>query len=140
VPKWRLTAVGGVPADKLLDAKRHFYGGAIEADALLPNLSGNVYVNRQMIDGELDRNAVGTELRYFNGGASATGILDWDRSIRGLNIASLQGTWQLENGTVLNLLYDKRKTPLLMLGNALFFQNPALPLVTSAVLLSRPEK
>ncbi len=130
VPKWRLTAVAGVPADKLLDAKRHFYGGAIEADALLPNLSGNVYVNRQMIDGELDRNAVGTELRYFNGGASATGILDWDRSIRGLNIASLQGTWQLENNAVVNFLYDKRKTPLLMLGNALFFQNPNLPLAT----------
>lgn len=130
VPKWRVTAVAGVPADKLLDANRHFYGGAIEADALLPHLSGNVYANRQMIDGELDRNAVGTELRYFNGGASATGILDWDRSIRGLNIASLQGTWQLENSSVINFLYDKRKTPLLMLGNALFFQDPNLPLAT----------
>lgn len=30
----------------------------------------------------------------------------------------------------MNFLYDRRKTPLLMLGNALFFQDPNLPLAT----------
>jgi tetratricopeptide (TPR) repeat protein len=130
VPKWRVSAVAGVPADKLLDSRRHFYGGAIEADALLPHVSGNLYAMRQMIDGEVDRSAVGTEMRYFNGGVSATGILDWDQAIRGLNIASLQGTWQFEDNSVVNFLYDRRKTPLLMLGNTLFFQDPALPLAT----------
>lgn len=130
VPKWRVAAVAGVPADQLLDSNRHFYGAAIEADALLPHVSGNLYAMRQMIDGEVDRSAVGTEMRYFNGGVSATGILDWDQAIRGLNIASLQGTWQFEDNSVINFLYDRRKTPLLMLGNALFFQDPALPLAT----------
>lgn len=130
VPKWRMSAVAGVPADKLLDSRRHFVGGALEADALLPHVSGNLYAMRQTIDGEVDRSAVGTEMRYFNGGVSATGILDWDQSLRGLNIASLQGTWQFEDNSVVNFLYDRRKTPLLMLGNALFFQDPALPLAT----------
>ncbi|MBX3606628.1 MAG: hypothetical protein KF788_15220 [Piscinibacter sp.] len=130
VPKWRVSAVAGVPADKLLDSRRHFVGGALEADALVPHVSGNLYAIRQVIDGEVDRNAVGTEMRYFNGGVSATGILDWDQALRGLNIASLQGTWQFEDNSVINFLYDRRKTPLLMLGNTLFFQDPNLPLVT----------
>ena len=84
-----------------------------------------------MIDGEVDRGAVGTELRYFSPTVSATGLLDYDTSIKGLNIASLQGTWQIEEASVVNFLYDRRKTPLLMLGNALFFQDPTLALLPS---------
>ena len=102
----------------------------IDADALTPQISGSLYCNRQIIDGEVDRSAVGTEMRYFNGGVSANGILDYDEAIRGLNIASLQGTWQMEDNSVVNVLFDRRKTPLLMLGNALFFQDPTLPLAT----------
>lgn len=128
VPKWRINAVVGVPTDKLLDSKRHFYGASIDADALLPNVSASVYAIRQIIDSEVDRSALGTEMRYFSGGVSATGILDYDQTLRGLNIASLQGTWQIEETSVINFLYDRRKTPMLMLGNALFFQDPTLPL------------
>jgi hypothetical protein len=124
-PKWRVNAVVGVPTDKLLESKRHFYGTWIDADALAPNVSASLYAIRQMIDGEVDRSAVGSELRYFSPSVSATGIVDYDTSIRGLNIASLQGTWQVQETSVVNFLYDRRKTPLLMLGNALFFQDPA---------------
>ncbi len=120
-PKWRVNAVAGVPFDKLLDSKRRFYGVWVDADALTPKLSGSLYLNQQMIDGQVDRRAIGTEMRYFDGGVSLTGILDHDPLIGGLNIASLQGTWQVRDKTVVNLLLDRRSTPLLMLGNALFF-------------------
>ena len=129
-PKWRINGVFGVPTDALLDSKRHFYGAWIDAEALTKQISGSLYYNRQIIDGEVDRSAAGAELRYFNGGVSVTSVLDVDTAIRGLNIASIQGTWQLEDTTVFNVLYDRRKTPMLMLGNALFFQDPALPLAT----------
>ena len=129
-PKWRINGVVGTPTDALLDSKRHFYGAWIDAEALTKQVSGSLYYNRQIIDGEVDRSAAGAELRYFNGGVSVTSVLDVDTAIRGLNIASVQGTWQLEDTTVFNMLYDRRKTPLLMLGNALFFQDPALPLAT----------
>lgn len=130
-PKWRVNVVAGVPTDKLLESKRRFYGAWIDADALAPNLGASLYTIRQTIDGETDRSAVGTELRYFSPSVSATAIVDYDTSIRGLNIASLQGTWQLEEASVLNFLYDRRKTPMLMVGNALFFQDPALALLPS---------
>ncbi len=121
-PKWRVNAVAGVPTDKLLDSKRHFYGASLDAEALTARLSGSVYLIEQRIDGEIDRRGLGTELRYFTPGVSAFAVLDHDLLARGLNIASLQGTWQTEAGTTVNALYDRRATPMLMLGNALFFQ------------------
>lgn len=121
-PKWRINAVAGVPTDELLDSKRHFYGGWIDAEALTPQLGASVYAIQQVIDGAVDRRGLGTELRYFTPGVSAFGVLDYDQLARGLNIASLQGTWQSEGGTTVNFLYDRRTTPMLMLGNALFFQ------------------
>ena len=126
VPKWRINAAAGVPTEKLLDSKRTFYGVWVDADALTSQLSGSLYYNKQLIDSETDRSAIGTELRFFSGGVSANGILDYDEAIKGVNIASLQGTWQMEDNSVVNVLLDRRKTPLLALGNALFFQNPNL--------------
>jgi hypothetical protein len=122
VPKWRVNVAAGVPTEKLLDARRSFYGVWVDADALTSQLSGSLYYNKQLIDSETDRSAIGTELRFFSGGVSANGILDYDEAFKGINIASLQGTWQLEDSSVFNMLLDRRKTPLLALGNALFFQ------------------
>lgn len=130
-PKWKINGAAGIPSDDLLDTKRRLYSLWLDADALTPNLSGSVYFNQQTIDGELDRRAVGTEIRYFNGGVSVSSQLDYDIALKGLNIASLQGTWQLPDTTVFNLLYDRRKVPIYSLGNALFFQDPNLPQVQS---------
>ncbi|MBX3619244.1 MAG: hypothetical protein KF891_04535 [Rhizobacter sp.] len=130
-PSWRVNAVAGVPSDKLLASKRRFYGTSLDAEALTRELSGSVYLIQQSIDGEVDRRALGSELRYFSGGVSAFGMLDYDQVLKGLNIAMLQGTWQTPDNTVVNLLIDRRATPMLSLGNALFFQNPATPLAQS---------
>ena len=132
-PKWRINAAAGVPTEKLLDSKRSFWGLWIDADALTPQIGGNLYVNRQLIDNQIDRSAVGSEMRFFSGGVSAFGIVDYDTAIRGLNIASLQGTWQWQDNTVINVLADRRKTPLLALGNALFFQNPNLGVQAASI-------
>jgi tetratricopeptide (TPR) repeat protein len=123
-PKWRINAVVGQPSDKLADSRRHFYGAWIDADALLPSLGVSLYANQQMIDGEIDRRAIGSEMRYFRNGISLTGQLDYDPLLHGLNTAAVQGTWQLEETTVANFLYDRRATPVLTLGNVLFFGTP----------------
>ena len=123
-PKWKASVVAGVPTDTLLESKRHFYGGSVEADALLPGLGGSFYGIQQVVDGVVDRRAVGSEMRYFDGGLSATGQLDYDLVLKGLNIVSVQTTWQRADGSVVNALYDRRTTPMLMLGNALFFSDP----------------
>lgn len=135
-PKWRLNALAGVPTDKLAESKRKFYGTSIDAEALTPELNGSVYVIQQTIDGEVDRRALGTELRYFSGGVSAFGTLDYDQVFKGINVAMLQGTWQLPDNTVVNLLFDRRATPMLTLGNTLFFQTTSPPAQSISELLA----
>lgn len=129
-PKWRVNGVFGIPAEPLLDTKRHFYGMSIDAEALTNEVSGSVYAIQQIIDGEIDRRALGTEMRFFSGGVSAFGQLDYDVLFKAFNIAAFQGTWQFPDNTVINTLYDKRAVSLLTLGNLLFFPNPNLPLLT----------
>jgi hypothetical protein len=126
-PKWKVNGVWGKPTDRLLDTRRVFYGASLEAEALTKELSGNVYAIQQTIDREVDRRAVGTELRWFRNGASVSGQLDYDLALRGLNIATAQGTWQLPDTTTYNALFDRRAVPIRTLGNMLFFQDPGLP-------------
>lgn len=126
-PKWRVSAAAGVPTDDLLETQRRLYSVWLDAEALTDEISGSLYLNQQTIDGEVDRRAVGTELRYFKGGVSVSSQFDYDTVISGMNIASVQGTWQLPDTTIFNFLYDRRATPLLSLGNMLFFQDPNLP-------------
>ncbi len=126
-PRWKVGVVAGAPVDGLLDTRRHFYGASVEAEALTPHLGASLYTIQQMIDGEVDRRAVGSEMRYFNGGLSANAQIDYDVLLKDLNVASVQATWQRPDNTVFNLLYDRRNAPLLALGNTLFFTDPNLP-------------
>lgn len=135
-PKWRVNVVAGMPADRLLDSRRRFVGTSLDAEALTPELSGSLYLIQQTIDGEIDRRALGSELRYFSGGTSAFGMLDYDQVLKDLNIAMLQATWQRADNTVVNLLIDRRATPMLSLGNALFFQTASPPAQSIRELLA----
>ena len=130
-PKWKVNGVFGVPTEKLLDAKRSFFGASIDAEALTDQLSGNFYLIQQLIDGVADRRAVGTELRFFSGGISASSQLDYDVLFKTLNIAAFQGTWQFSDNTVINTLYDQRAVSILTLGNLLFFQGTGVPLLVA---------
>lgn len=141
-PKWRLNGVLGVPSEKLLDTKRHFYGVSVDAEALTNEISGSVYAIQQIIDGEVDRRALGTELRYFSGGISASAQLDYDVALKDLNIGAFQGTWQFPDNTVINALYDYRAVSTLTLGNLLFFPAsscapPAVPPATTPPVATR---
>ena len=132
-PRWKASVVAGVPTDDLLATRRHFYGLSVDAEALTPKLGGSLFLIEQKIDGLVDRRAVGSDLRYFDGGVSVIGQLDYDVLLKGLNIASVQGTWQRADNTVFNLLLDQRKTPLLTLGNTLFFSGGTAQRITDLI-------
>jgi len=122
-PKWKVNGAIGRPTDDLLDAKRAFYGLSVDAEALTKELSGDMFLIEQTIDGQTDRRGLGGDLRYFKGGLSVSSQLDYDLMIKKLNIAVLQGTWQMNDATSFNILLDRRATPTLTLGNVLFFQS-----------------
>lgn len=120
---WRLNAAGGVPVEyPAIDSNRSFWGTNLEYENLGGAWSGNLFYVDQTVDGIPDRQAVGNETRYFRGGTSLFTLLDYDTSYKEWNIAMLQGTWQTEGRTSLNLLYDRRKAPLLTTTNAIFGQ------------------
>ncbi|MFZ4480656.1 MAG: hypothetical protein ACOYNZ_12275 [Rhodoferax sp.] len=125
-PKWKVNAVVGTPSDALLDTRRTFYGMSVDAEALTKEISGSAFLIEQVIDGVTDRRGIGADLRYFKGGVSASGQLDYDLVIKGLNVATFQANWQVSEATAVNAMFDRRTTPMLSLGNLLFFENPAL--------------
>lgn len=135
--KIKFGAVAGIPTDQLFDSKRRFYGASVDVDSIVPNISTGLYVIQQTIDGELDRRAVGLEVRFFKGGASVFSQFDYDVVFNALNIATVQGTWILEDNTVFNALYDRRALAMFTLGNSLTFGDPNNPGVIFKNILER---
>ena len=121
--KWRVNAAAGAPVEyPAIDSKRRFWATNLEFENLGDAWSGNFFYIDQSVDGVPDRRAVGNEMRYFRGGTSLFSLLDYDTSYGEWNITMLQGTWQTEGRTTLNLLYDRRKAPLLTTTNAIYGQ------------------
>lgn len=125
--KTRVAGVFGEPTDKFFESRRRFFGASVDIDGVLPNVGSNVYAIQQTIDGEIDRRALGLELRYFRDGASVFSQFDHDVLIGGLNIATVQGTLITADNTVYTALYDRRALSMLTLGNALTFEDAANP-------------
>lgn len=117
-PRFGLNLVAGQPVDQIAkDSDRTFYG--VSTDIGGPTLSSNVYYFHQQVDGITDREAVGSELRYFKDNGSVFALIDYEISYKELNIFLLQGHWQSPGGTTYNLLLDYRLSPPLQTTNAL---------------------
>jgi tetratricopeptide (TPR) repeat protein len=107
------------PRNFRADLLRYFYGVNVDIGPIGQAWSGNLYYFNQMVNGVVDRRAVGTELRYAANGKNAFSLIDYDVSYNVLNVAMLNGTWVTE-GTTYTLLADHRRTPYLQTTNALF--------------------
>ncbi|THJ25007.1 MAG: hypothetical protein CAF45_002520 [Nitrospira sp. CG24E] len=107
------------PRNFRADLKRYFYGVNVDIGPIGQAWSGNLYVINQMVNGVVDRRAVGTELRYGANGKNAFSLIDYDVSFNVLNVAMLSGSWVTE-GTTYTFLADHRRTPYLQTTNALF--------------------
>jgi hypothetical protein len=105
-----------VATDRLFQALSVGFG--VLGDAWEPGL----YVVNQGYDGEVDRQAVGAELRYFRPGRVVIGFADYDVHFRQLNSAVAIGAWQLPGRWTLNFDLEHRKSPMLTTRNALIGQ------------------
>jgi len=120
------------PRNFSLNWERYFYGANVDIGPLWQAWSGNAYYMNQMVNGVVDRRAVGTELRYAANGKNAFGLVDYDISYGVLNIAMLNGSW-VTAGTTYTILADHRRTPYLTTTNALFgVPNASLDLINTA--------
>ncbi len=122
-PQWRVNAVYGDAVEFNSPFKKNFYGASVD---LLPQIGipgVGVYAIQQTLDGFANRRAVGSEVRYFDGHATAYGMLDYDTLYKGVNIALLQGNYLSEGGDNYFFVIDHRRAPSYSLTNAL----PATP-------------
>lgn len=74
----------------------------------------------------VERRAIGSELRYFNGSTSWFGMVDYDTIYDMVNIAMIQGNWVAFDGYNFNLLLDHRKSPILYAETAIQAKTGAL--------------
>ena len=120
LPKWRLNLVAGEPVEfNPINSDKLFWGANLDFGTFAEHWNGNFYYIYQDIDDITDRQAIGTELRYFDPSLSVMLLTDYDLAYGELNIAMLQGTWQAGTGTTVNFLGDHRRAPVLQTSNAL---------------------
>ncbi|NQD37263.1 hypothetical protein HPT27_09510 [Permianibacter sp. IMCC34836] len=116
----KIGIVVGQPADTGVDEKSQFTALFAEQRLLEQRLSNQVYVVRNDRSGGITtREAFGDVLSYIGQTTTWYGMVDYDSLFGELNIATLQGSWQYTSGGYLSWLMDRRKTPVIDLGNAL---------------------
>lgn len=125
LPHLIVDAAVGFPVERSRDAPqtgRMFeslsVGFGVFADAWEPAL----YVVNQTYDGEVDRQAVGAEFRYFRPGRTLVGFADYDVHFQELNSAVVIGSFALPWRWTMSLDLEHRKSPVLTTRNALIGQ------------------
>ena len=120
-----LNAVVGQPVNSAsdgLDSERSFYGISANYGPIIENLELGAFAIQQEIGGIVDRQAVGTEFRYFGENQSLWGLIDYDTSYNEVSSAYLQGSWRFASRLTLTAAVDQRHSPYLSAGSAMVGQ------------------
>ncbi len=111
---YRMNAVAGKLVDFTNSSQPVFYGFSVDTGPV------SLYAINQTLDGFVDRRAVGTEYRYFDGAKTAFALLDYDIYFKVLNAATINGSYGVEStGTTYSFMMDYRKSPSISVRNAL---------------------
>lgn len=126
LPWTRLNVVAGSPVLTRFDLPfrddKFFYGVSADFGPFFGGLEASVYAIEQRDRWLIDRQAIGTEFRYFD--LTKTGFLtvDYDTHFQQLNAAIFSGSWILPDKSTIYGGADYRKTPFLSTWNALLNQ------------------
>lgn len=121
--KLAVNAVAGYPVDignkRSIQTQKPFWGIGVEVDGEGKQVDILPYYIRQQVDGIIDREAIGSEFRYFNKQGNYYGLVDYDIAYSDLNIYLFRGQYNWRKNTIFNLNFDYRNNPLLFTTNAL---------------------
>jgi hypothetical protein len=121
-PDWRVNLISGEPVystSRQTDADRQFYAVSVDAFDIADLFDLSFYYNTQDVDGIDDRDAIGTELRYYGDNLSLVSYLDYDIGYNVLNNFIALGNYTFDNRLTLNATLDYRRSPYLLTENAL---------------------
>ena len=125
LPKVRVNAMLGYPVDSIRaspSTDRKFYALSADFGTFADAWDVSLYGISQDYYGLTDRQAIGTELRYFRPGLTFVGLLDYDLHFGDLNDVLLLATAALPARWTMSANLDHRKSPGLSLQNALIGQ------------------
>ena len=124
-PAVTLNAALGLPADTArsgVSTERQFVALSADFGPFRQAWDFGVFAVGQQVSGNADRRAFGFETRYFVPGRTAVLLVDYDFQFQAINSAILMGNWALPGRWVLAFNVDHRRTPVLMLRNAVIGQ------------------
>lgn len=116
---WRANAVYGEAVEFGSPFEKKFYGLSADYMSSSGRPGFSVYSIEQTLDEEVNRRALGTEVRYFDGRFSAYGTIDYDLLYKGINIGLVQGNYLDAAGNNYFFVYDYRRAPSYGLTTAL---------------------
>ncbi len=124
-PRLRLNAHVGYPVESTRSGPstdRRFYALSADIGTFAGGWDLSTYAVSQEYFGMTDRQAVGTEVRYFRPGLTFVGLVDYDIHYQDLNDVLLLGTIALPARWTASVNLDHRRSPTLSSRNALVGQ------------------
>jgi len=124
-PKWSVSAAAGYPAYTSYSA----FSTETKFETLTAEYSPSqswvfdTYLFNQSDAGFTDRRSIGMQTRYSAPGRIAVMLVDYDTYFAELNSATLIGNLKVGQSWVLGFDADHRRSPLLLISNALIGQN-----------------
>jgi hypothetical protein len=122
----KIDLIGGSPASSRYDLpiknQRYFYGAGIGFGPFLGGLETSFYAIEQRDQWLVDREAIGTDIKYIDQNKFWFGNIDYDIHFQQLDAAIFSGSWTLSDTTAVYGGADYRRTPYLSTWNALLNQ------------------
>lgn len=119
----KLTAIAGSPVERSRDTPfsndRYFYGLGSELSYFSKSLETSYYYIEQRAEGLLDRQSVGTEVRYVKDGGAGYGAIEYDLHFGQINSTVLTGNKIFTDQSSASINLDYRRSPVLLASNAL---------------------
>ena len=122
-PTWKFNLVAGYPVQTSISntsqTTRPFVGVSADIGTIAKYWNFNLYTISQQIDGIIDRNAVGGEVRFRKGRQNHFAIVDYDTHFAQLNTFFYVGNWLFANKASINITINHRNSPILTTLNAI---------------------
>jgi hypothetical protein len=141
-PWARFNVVAGSPVasrkDNPFKDDKYFYGASIDFGPFWGGFETSIFAVEQRDRSLLDRQAIGTEIKYFDPVKSAFVTVDYELHFQKLNAAIFSGSWTLPDKSTLHGAVDYRKAPYLSAWTAIQGQ-PLLTLYDMLKLKTKDE-
>ncbi len=123
---WRANLLAGSPVyssrQVSIDSERQLSGASVDFEPANTPWRSNLFLAQQTYNGMTERQAIGTEISYATNAASYIGYVDYDIFFNEPNAVMLNANWYGKQESSYYLGADYRRSPVLLLDNALIGQ------------------